>query len=504
MKKKAQEVFNKKISRILILAFFDILSIVIASLLALWIRFDFQIIPAKYLHTVTYYLPLDCFIVVAIFAITGLYTSVWRYASIPELISVIGACVGSDLIIYAYKHIMLLPMLRSYWFIFPAILILFIILSRFSYRISREIVRKITARRRNNKIMIIGAGDAASILIDEMSHNETYSDCRIVCIIDDNKNKTGLRIHGIPIVGTRDNIKQVAKKYLVTEIIIAIPSASKKTISKILTECKKTECQVKIVPNAFYRFTDSPDNLNETIHPINYGAVKSVYEKEQITKVASIKSVFSSIESRKIVYLMLKRMFDIVISIVCCILTIFLLVIVKTIYLFNKDYAPILLLQERIGKNGKPFKMLKIRTMIPDAQKMLPRLLASNPKLKKEYEVNKKLKDDPRITKVGRVLRNLSLDEFPQFVNVLIGQMSIVGNRPYLVEEKKEMGDYFDMITESKPGIISYWAVNGRSDTSFNARLQLEEYYTMRRSLSFDLKIAVASIKVVFCHEGAK
>ena len=269
MKKKAQEVFNKKISRILILAFFDILSIVIASLLALWIRFDFRQIPTAFLHTATYYLPLDCLIVVAVFAVTGLYTSVWRYASIPELISVIGACVGCDLIIYAYKHSMLLPMPRSYWFIFLAFLIFLTCGVRYSYRIGRAILHSLPNKNRSKNTMIIGAGDAARLLIDEMSRSEDYVDVRLCCIIDDDRQKKGSRIRGIPIVGNRHLIADSAEKYQIEQIIIAMPSAGKEEIAKIVTECQKTSAEIKILPSV-YATLNEKEGIAQAVRPIKY------------------------------------------------------------------------------------------------------------------------------------------------------------------------------------------------------------------------------------------
>ena len=269
MKKKAQEVFNKKISRILILAFFDILSIVIASLFALWIRFDFRQIPTDFLHTATYYLPLDCLIVVAVFAVTGLYTSVWRYASIPELISVIGACVGSDLIIYAYKHSMLLPMPRSYWFIFLAFLIFLTCGVRYSYRIGRAILHSLPNKNRSKNTMIVGAGDAAHLLIDEMSRSEDYVDVRLCCIIDDDRQKKGSRIRGIPIVGNRHLIADSAEKYQIEQIIIAMPSAGKEEIAKIVTECQKTSAEIKILPSV-YATLNEKEGIAQAVRPIKY------------------------------------------------------------------------------------------------------------------------------------------------------------------------------------------------------------------------------------------
>ncbi len=210
------------------------------------------------------------------------------------------------------------------------------------------------------------------------------------------------------------------------------------------------------------------------------------------------------IKLKNLSYNFIKRLFDICAGLFGSICAIITLSVAKILYLLNGDKSPIFLAQKRIGKNGKLFNMYKVRTMVPNAQQMLPDLLANNPKLAKEYKKNKKLKNDPRITKVGKKLRRCSLDEMPQFINVLKGDMSIIGNRPYLPEEKKDMGNYFKTITNSRPGIISYWAVSGRNDTSFNMRLQLEEYYSERKNLLFDVKIGLSAVKVVFKGKGAK
>ena len=118
MKKRSRNFLNKIVTRILFLVVLDIVSVVVASLLTLWIRFDFQQIPIEYLQTVTHYLPIDCLIVVVVFAIARLYVSIWRYASVPELIMIVGSCVVSDVIIFIYKHTLLLPIPRSFWFVF--------------------------------------------------------------------------------------------------------------------------------------------------------------------------------------------------------------------------------------------------------------------------------------------------------------------------------------------------------------------------------------------------
>src|SRR5699024_635072 len=128
-------------------------------------------------------------------------------------------------------------------------------------------------------------------------------------------------------------------------------------------------------------------------------------------------------------------------------------------YVKNHDYDSILFVQERIGLNGKTFKMYKIRSMVPNADQILFDLMESDENIRKEYEKNKKLENDPRITKIGHKIRKSSLDEFPQFFNVLLGNMTLVGPRPYLPREKKDMGDSYNVIIQCKPAITGPWQV---------------------------------------------
>ncbi|MGL5050388.1 MAG: sugar transferase, partial [Fusobacteriaceae bacterium] len=127
----------------------------------------------------------------------------------------------------------------------------------------------------------------------------------------------------------------------------------------------------------------------------------------------------------------------------------------------------------------------------------------SNPAIREEYKLNKKLKNDPRVTKIGEFLRHTSLDEFPQFLNIIKGEMSFVGPRPYLFSEKLDMGKYFDKIIRVKPGITGMWQTHGRSDTSFEARLEMDQYYYRNWSAWLDIIIIIETIKDVVLKKGA-
>ena len=208
--------------------------------------------------------------------------------------------------------------------------------------------------------------------------------------------------------------------------------------------------------------------------------------------------------SRQRVYFAIKRLFDIVISLIGCLFLLPIGLVIKLCNMLSGDFAPVIYSQSRIGLNGKEFKFYKFRSMIPNADEVLFKLLKEDKKLAKEYKINKKLENDPRITKIGKFIRKTSIDELPQLINILKGDMSLIGNRPYLPREKEDMGLYFNNIVKTKPGLTGYWQVNGRSETSFGERLTLEQYYSRHASLKLDIMIFFKTFKVVLLRKGSK
>ena len=198
-----------------------------------------------------------------------------------------------------------------------------------------------------------------------------------------------------------------------------------------------------------------------------------------------------------------KRAIDILGAIVGIILLVPLTIVVFIAEKINKDKGPVFYVQVRIGRNGKLFKMYKYRSMVVGAKKKLEQYIKEDENIKKEYKKYKKLKKDPRVTKVGKVLRSTSLDEFPQFINVLKGEMSLVGPRPYLPKEKKEMEGYYQEITSLKPGITGFWQISGRSDVTFKDRLEMDMNYYRNRTLKTDFKIIIKTLEKVVKREGA-
>ncbi|MCY7324338.1 MAG: sugar transferase, partial [Phormidesmis sp. CAN_BIN36] len=159
--------------------------------------------------------------------------------------------------------------------------------------------------------------------------------------------------------------------------------------------------------------------------------------------------------------------------------------------------GPIFYVQERVGKNYKRFGCIKFRTMVVNADELLMDLIETSPQLRQEFEDNFKLKYDPRITWIGRVLRVTSLDEFPQFLNVLMGDMSVVGPRPLVIEELPRYGAHIDRVLTIRPGITGLWQVSGRNDIPYPQRVRMDLYYANSRNFWMDLWVVVKTIGVV-------
>lgn len=287
--KKINGVVNKKITKILVFVVLDVLALILSSLASVGLRFDFSDIPSNYLLNSYRYLIYDFIIMFVIFMFFKLYTSMWTYASIVELIDIIFSCIFFECVSYAYKGMFKIEMPRSYYIIQLLLLILFVCMSRFSFRFIRFLIINVENKRKKNNTMIIGAGSAGKLLINEINNNQKGFTNRIMCIIDDDKNKNGTYINGIPVVGGRREIQKYCTKYNINEIIIAIPSASKEVIGKISEECSKTKCNIKILP-AITALMDDNDSkeIMKKMRPLSYedflGRDQIVVDNNEIIK----------------------------------------------------------------------------------------------------------------------------------------------------------------------------------------------------------------------------
>ena len=227
--------------------------------------------------------------------------------------------------------------------------------------------------------------------------------------------------------------------------------------------------------------------------------IVDVNEYEEVKKkVSALSSV------RELVYLFVKRCFDIVCGLIGVVCLVPLIVIVKIVNICNKDFDSIFYFQKRIGKDGKEFKLYKFRSMVVNADEILEQTLKNDKKIAEEWKKYQKFENDPRITKIGNILRKTSLDEVPQFINILKGDMTMIGPRPLVPGELDSHNGNHEIYESVRPGITGWWACNGRSATTYEERLDLEYYYVKNKSLWLDIKCVFKTISAVICKKGAK
>lgn len=197
-----------------------------------------------------------------------------------------------------------------------------------------------------------------------------------------------------------------------------------------------------------------------------------------------------------------KRVMDILLCVISLPVIMPLCILLALYICLDGQGAPIYR-QVRVGKDGKAFLLFKFRTMVRNADKLLETCLEKDPELAKEWRENQKLKDDPRLTRAGRFLRKTSLDELPQIINILQGDMSIVGPRPIIAEEKERYGRYFKEYCEVLPGLTGLWQTSGRNNTTYAQRIAYDHYYINNWSLWLDLWIIARTVPVTFKGYGA-
>lgn len=220
--------------------------------------------------------------------------------------------------------------------------------------------------------------------------------------------------------------------------------------------------------------------------------------------VNNIRIINKEKTNKKILYRAIKRMIDIIGAIVGIIFLIPTTIAVCLARKISKeDKGPLFYEQLRYGKNGKVFRLYKFRSMCIGADEKLKKYLEESEDIRKEFQKTHKLQNDPRITKIGNFLRKTSLDELPQMINILKGDMSFVGPRPVVEKEVEEYGKNKEKFLSVKPGLTGYWQVNGRSNTTYEERMEMELYYVDNCSLWLDIKIFFKTFIAVFKKEGA-
>lgn len=329
-------------------------------------------------------------------------------------------------------------------------------------------------------IILIGAGNTAELVLNFFERDTGFG-VKVLGIIDD-KPKSKYLPKKYKILGGFAQADKIVKATGVKTVVIAAPGLKRETLLDLMNRIQPTVKNISFVPDLL----GMPSGNLE---------VEKLFDE----KLVLLRSKNNLARWYNRLY---KRIFDVLMSLLGMIFFIPLVIII-CLCIFIDSPGSVVFAHKRVGQHGKSFPCYKFRTMVPNAERVLHEYLAKNNAAKEEWDNNFKLKDDPRVTRVGKFLRKTSLDELPQIWNVLIGQMSLVGPRPIVEAEIEKYGEYINDYYLVPPGITGMWQVNGRSDTTYTERVAMDTWYVRNWSVWIDLVYLFKTVKIVLERKGA-
>lgn len=371
---------------------------------------------------------------------------------------------------------------RQYIFFSRATIALAWILSLVVFPFFRYFTKKILIAGGlwKKRVVIIGTNEMSRLLVEGMESNRTLG-YEIVGFLTDEKKKVGEVFSGYPVLGTISQGKSISELENVKDFIVVLPSYSQEELVEIMEDFDERAETIRMVPNIGSLFT-----LGVRVE--NLGDVLALNLNRNLFKPWNI---------------LLKVCFEYILIVIFSILILPLVLVLSLLIKLNSK-GPVFFVQDRTGKKGRPFRIFKFRSMFVDGDQKLEDYLKENPHVRREWDEFQKIKGfDPRVTKVGKFIRKYSLDEIPQILNVLKGEMSLVGPRPYLPREKEILDKSSAFISRIKPGITGLWQVRGRNLLPFKKRILLDEYYIRNWSLWLDIVILFQTPRVLAKKEGA-
>ncbi len=488
MKKRSSRLSVIRITDILIFFSIDLLAMTAAILFAMLIRL--YLLPNLWSFYETIKLPPGVlislwwlpFVAIMFMIYEGLYTNrlpYWR-----EFEKIITALTLAYLIVLALVYL-----LRIYGEVSRTVIIFSYFLALLSVPTLRYIARSYLQRFSfwRRRILIIGAGPVG-IAVGRAINAEPYLGYEIAGFICDNHSSSEVIINDncYTLLGNTDNCLEVIQRENVEVVIIAA------------TEKESDDTMVRLA-NRLHNRVGSLMLIPDLVGIPVIGIEADYFFNEQLISLR-IRNNLARPEK-----LLFKRTFDLVAGTALFILFLPLLILAAIAVKLDSE-GPIIFYQERIGKDNQArFNCLKFRTMHKDAEKALLELLKSNPTIKNEWENNFKLQKDPRITRIGKVLRSTSIDELPQLINVIRGEMSLVGPRPRPLYELQEQNteNIFQAGLDVRPGLTGLWQVSGRSELDFNNRIFLDSWYARNWSFWLDISILLRTFFVLFRKKGA-
>jgi len=345
-------------------------------------------------------------------------------------------------------------------------------------RLTKTILRRLGVWRK--RVLIIGSTNETAEVIEAIQANRTMGYEIVGCLTDD-RARIGSLIQGVPILGHYNDIEVWKEKTAFEDIIVTFPNIPRNRLIDLLKTWESVSESIRYIPQ-------TGDLITTGIEIENIGKILSLVVRKNLHKPWNI---------------LLKSGFEYALAFILIVLLAPIMLIAALAVKVDSP-GPVFYLQKRIGRKGRTILIVKFRTMYGKAEERLAALLQNDPESRKEWETFKKLKSrDPRVTRVGAFLRRHSLDELPQLFNVLNGEMSLVGPRPYLQSEVGILPSFPALLFEVKPGITGMWQISGRSDISFEERLRIDEHYIRNWSLWMDIMILLKTFEATITGRGA-
>lgn len=463
-----------------LLAIHDIVIVLIAFAAAYFLRYElqwFRSVDPAYQVKIQTYMPFALALIIIIpssFRFSGVYPY-RKGRSIVEETYKIATALTVGVVVLITAGLFFSPLLYSrlifLYFAFIATIILGA--SRFGIQIVRGHLRKYDVGV--NRVLLIGAGDVGRMFMRTVSARPDYG-YQLVGFMDDNPAKSQNDIGPYKALGTVDNLNQALDSKAIDTVVICLPWQSHRMIQRLLRSCDQSNVRALVVPDLFQL------TMNQVF-------------VDDFNGIPLIGTRGVSIQGWNLI---IKRASDLIIGGIGAVIGLpFFALIALAVKLDSP--GPILYWQTRVGKNGEEFTCYKFRSMIDGADQMQVELQDENEATGPLFKV----RNDPRRTRVGRWLRRYSLDELPQIINVLKGEMSLVGPRPNLPEEVEQYVDWHNKRLTVVPGITGLWQVSGRSDLTFDEMVLLDLYYVENWNMSLDVSILIRSMPAIIRGRGA-
>lgn len=345
---------------------------------------------------------------------------------------------------------------------------------------ARAAVRRICGPRHwfGRSVVVLGAGKSGESVVRALLRTPGLG-LKPVAILDD-RVSAATHVHGVPILGGLALAPVLASKARLGYGVLAMPGLSRVRLLEVLQKCGQAFDKVLVIP-------DLLGMSSLCVEATDLGGMLGLEIRHNLLHLPA------RIVKRTLDLLVVAALAPLLVPLFC--------VIGCLIKLTSR--GPVFYGHVRVGNGSRVFRAWKFRTMVRNADAVLNRHLAAHPALAEEWRLTQKLKDDPRVTRLGKLLRRSSLDELPQLINVLTGEMSLVGPRPIVASEVEKYGEYYVSYCRVKPGLTGLWQVSGRNNTTYEERVTFDEYYVRNWSIWLDAYILIRTVKVVLTGEGA-